>query len=62
MAVEVNRQTKELREQILKEVKETGNMALVARNRGIFYTTIVSWVRSMMYASLVGVPVDSFPF
>jgi transposase-like protein len=44
MAVEVNRHSKELREQILKEVKETGNMALVARNRGIAYTTITSWV------------------
>lgn len=46
MTVEVNRNSKELREQILKEVKETGNMALVARNRGISYTTVVGWVRS----------------
>jgi transposase-like protein len=46
MTVEVNRHSKELREQVLKEVKETGNMALVARNRGLSYTTIVSWVDS----------------
>ena len=46
MTVEVNRHSKELREQVLKEVKETGNVALVGRNRGISYTTIVSWVNS----------------
>jgi len=46
MTVEVNRYSKELREQALKEVKETGNMALVARNRGITYTTIVNWVKA----------------
>jgi transposase len=46
MAVEVKRYTKEEKEQILKEVKETGNMALVARQRGISYQTIVSWVGS----------------
>ncbi|MFZ9596754.1 MAG: transposase [Bdellovibrionia bacterium] len=46
MTVDVNRHSKELREQVLKEVKETGNMALVGRNRGISYTTIVSWVNS----------------
>jgi transposase-like protein len=46
MTVEVNRHSKELREQALKEVKETGNMALVARNRGLSYTTIVSWVNA----------------
>jgi transposase-like protein len=45
MPIEVNRHSKELREQILKEVKETGNMALVARNRGVPYTTLASWVR-----------------
>ena len=38
--------SKELREQILKEVKETGNMALVARNHGIPYPSVVSWVSS----------------
>ena len=46
MTIEVNRYSKELREQILKEVKETGNMALVARSRGMSYTTIVSWVNA----------------
>ncbi len=46
MTVEVNRHSKELREQALKEVKETGNMALVARNRGLSYTTIVDWVNA----------------
>jgi transposase-like protein len=46
MTVEVNRHSKELREQVLKEVRETGNMSLVARNRGISYSTIVSWVNS----------------
>ena len=45
MTVEVKRHSEELREQILKAVKETGNAALVARNRGISYTTIASWVR-----------------
>jgi transposase-like protein len=46
MAVEVKSYSKELREQILKEVKDTGNMALVARNHGISYQTVVSWVGS----------------
>jgi transposase-like protein len=46
MTVEVKRHSKEMREQILKEVKETGNMALVARNRGISYSAIVSWVNA----------------
>ncbi len=46
MTIEVSRYSKELCEQILKEVKETGNMALVARSRGISYTTIVSWVNA----------------
>jgi transposase-like protein len=46
MTVEVKRYQKELREQILKEIKDTGNMALVARNHGINYHTVVSWVDS----------------
>ena len=46
MAVEVKTYSRELRDQILKEVKDTGNMALVARNRGIAYATVVSWVGS----------------
>lgn len=35
MAEEVKNYSKELRDQILKEVKDTGNMAIVARNHGI---------------------------
>ena len=46
MTVKVKRYPKELREQILKEIKDTGNMALVARNHGITYHTVVSWVNS----------------
>jgi len=46
VTVEVKRYPKELREQILKEIKDTGNMALVARNHGITYHTVVSWVDS----------------
>ncbi len=46
MAVEVKSYSKELREQILKEVKDTGNMALVSRKHGISYQTVVSWVGS----------------
>jgi transposase-like protein len=45
MAVEV-KHSKEQREQILKEVKDTGNMALVARKHGIAYPTVVGWVNS----------------
>lgn len=40
-----NKYSKELKEQILKEVKDTGNIALVARNHGISYQTVVGWVR-----------------
>lgn len=46
MTVEVKKYSNELREQVLQEVKETGNMALVARNRGITYQTVVSWVNT----------------
>jgi transposase-like protein len=46
MATEVKSYSKELREQVLKEVKETGNMALVARNHAIPYASVVSWVDS----------------
>lgn len=46
MATEVKSYSKELREQVLKEVRDTGNMALVARNHGIAYATVVSWVGS----------------
>ncbi len=40
-----NRVTPELKEQILKEVKETGNAALVARTHGLVYQTVMSWIR-----------------
>ena len=46
MAAEVRSYSKELREQILKEVKDTGNMALVARTHGIPYASVASWVSS----------------
>lgn len=46
MAVEMKSYPKELREQVLKEIKETGNMALVARTHGIAYGTVSSWIYS----------------
>jgi transposase-like protein len=46
MAVEVKNYSRELREQILKEVKDTGNMALVARNHRMAYQTVAGWVYS----------------
>jgi transposase-like protein len=46
MVVEVKKYSKEDKDQILREVRDTGNMALVARNRGIAYQTVVSWVGS----------------
>ncbi len=46
MTIEVNQYSKELREQILKEVKETGNMALVARSRGISYAKMTPLSRT----------------
>lgn len=33
----------EIKEQVLKKVEETGNVALVARNHGIPSTTINTW-------------------
>lgn len=35
----------ELKEQILKEVEETGNVTLVARNHSIPSTTINTWIK-----------------
>lgn len=35
----------EFKEQILKEVEETGNVALVARNHSIPSTTINTWIK-----------------
>ena len=46
MAMEVNRYSQEERAQVLQEVKDTGNAALVARNRGIAYHTVAAWVRA----------------
>jgi transposase-like protein len=46
MTAEVKNYSKEQREQVVKEVKDTGNMALVARNHGIKYQTVVSWMGS----------------
>lgn len=37
--------SKELKEQLLREVDETGDMTLVARNHNIPVTTISTWVR-----------------
>ena len=50
MVVEVKKYSKEDKDQILREVRDTGNMALVARNRGIAYQTVVSWVGSQRRA------------
>jgi len=36
----------EFKAQILKEVRETKNMALVARTHGIVYHTVAGWVHS----------------
>jgi transposase-like protein len=46
MTTEVMKYSKEERAQVLQEVKDTGNAALVARNRGIAYNTVASWIRS----------------
>lgn len=35
----------EFKEQVLKEVEETGNVTLVARNHGIPSTTINTWIK-----------------
>jgi transposase-like protein len=36
----------ELKQQIIKEVEETSNIALVARNHGIAPTTINGWLKN----------------
>lgn len=38
--------TKELKESILNEVKEVGNISLVSRKHGISKSTIATWIRS----------------
>ena len=37
--------TKELKEEILREVKEVGNVSLVARRHGISKSTIFTWIK-----------------
>lgn len=41
-----NRYSPELKAQILKEVRDTKNMALVARTHNVAYHTVVGWVRN----------------
>ncbi|EPY2276942.1 transposase [Clostridium sporogenes] len=38
--------TKELKESILNEVKEVGNVSLVARKHGISQSTIRTWIKN----------------
>jgi len=40
------RYDKELRAQVLKEVGETKNAAVVARSHGLKYSTVASWIRA----------------
>lgn len=40
------RYSQEFKAQILKEVEETGNAALVARTHGLSYPSVASWVRA----------------
>jgi len=37
--------SEELKEQVLREVDETGNMTLVARNHNIPSTTVNTWIK-----------------
>lgn len=46
--------SEEIKEQVLREVEETGNMTLVARNHNIPSTTINTWVRKKKNAAKVG--------
>jgi len=46
--------SEEFKEQVLKEVEETGNMTLVARNHNIPSTTINTWVRKQKNGAKVG--------
>ncbi|MFL0194639.1 transposase [Clostridium sp. WILCCON 0269] len=38
--------TKELREEVLREVKEVGNVSLVSRRHGISKSTIFTWIKN----------------
>ncbi|SKA83801.1 Transposase and inactivated derivatives [Caloramator quimbayensis] len=46
--------SEELKQQILKEVEETGNISLVARNHGIAPTTISGWMKNKRAAGTRG--------
>ena len=46
--------SEELKQQILKEVEETGNISLVARNPGIAPTTIGGWMKNKRAAGTKG--------
>jgi transposase-like protein len=46
METVVNKYSKEEKAQVIQEVKDTGNAALVARNRGIAYHAVAAWVRA----------------
>ncbi len=41
--------TKELKEEILREVKEVGNVSLVSRRHGISKSTIFTWIKESNY-------------
>jgi transposase len=41
----INKYSRELRDKVLQEVKETGNIALVARAHDLRYQTVFSWVQ-----------------
>ena len=45
-----NRSDQEFKNKILKEIKETGNAALVARTHNLNYQTVVGWIRSVRKA------------
>lgn len=46
MAEKGKRFPKEFRAQILNEIKDTGNMAEVARKHKLSYQTVISWVNA----------------
>ena len=49
-----NYYSEEVKEQVLREVEETGNMTLVARNHNIPSTTINTWVKKKKDAAKAG--------
>lgn len=38
--------TKELKDEILREVQEVGNVSLVARRHGVSKSTIFTWIKN----------------